>query len=46
MLRKICGITKLDKIRNERIREKRIGEISKEIQREEIEMVRICYEKG
>ena len=44
MLRWMCGVTKLDKIRNERIRgTTKVGEITKKVH--EVEVVWACDEK-
>ena len=47
MLRWMCGVTKLDKIRNERIRGKtKVGEITKKVQeRIKVEVVWVCDAK-
>ena len=46
MLRWMCGVTKLDKIRNERIRgTTKVGEITKKVQENEVEVAWACDEK-
>ena len=46
MLRWMCGVTRLDKIRNERIRgTTKVGEITKNNPGKEVEVVWACDEK-
>ena len=46
MLRWTCGVTKMDGIRNERIRgAMKVGEISKKVQERRLGVVRTCREK-
>ena len=44
----VCGVTKLDKIRNEIIMvTTKVGEISKKVQQSyTVKLVRTCHEKG
>ena len=46
MLRWMCGVTRLDKIRNERIRgTTKVGEITNKVQERGVEVVWACDEK-
>ena len=45
MLRWMCGVTRKDKIRNERIRGTRVAQASEKYHREKIELVRACDEE-